>query len=229
MRPVVRGDLPKNEDGTAISFKEYGEAKRFLIDRIGKYCSYCETRINANLAIEHVRPKSKMPELALSWDNFLLACSSCNSTKGDVDVVLTDYFWPDKDNTFLYFLYDGKGLVKIKPNLTQQEKTKATKTIQLTGLDKRAPKPDTTEFKRASDLRFEHRLEAWQKANSHLKLFENAAVEDRPQLILLLVVIVEGTGFWSIWMTVFENHPNVKQALVDGISGTNKTCFEHLA
>lgn len=170
MRPVIKGDVPKDADGKEIVFKEYSEAKRSLIDRIGQYCSYCETPINANLALEHVRPKKKVPHLELSWNNFLLACSSCNSTKGDGDIDLTDYFWPDKDNTFLYFLYDGSGLVKIKPNLNLQEKTKAEKTTKLTGLDKPAPKPNTTKYNKASDLRVEHRLGAWELANKHLKM-----------------------------------------------------------
>jgi len=226
LRPVVKGEVPKNKDGTDIVFKEYGEAKRFLIDRIGKYCSYCETRINSNLAVEHVRPKKKVPELELSWDNFLLACSSCNSTKGDDDIILADYFWPDIENTFLYFLYDGCGLVKVKPGLTPQQETKARETIKLTGLGKPAPKPNTKEYKKASDLRVEHRLEAWKKANTHLKLFENAPIDNKQQLILYLVDIVESSGFWSIWITVFENHQDVKRALVNGILGTNKDYFK---
>ncbi|MCX7108579.1 MAG: HNH endonuclease [Proteobacteria bacterium] len=62
---------------------EWGNARRQLIAAIGPYCSYCGLRINSNLAIEHILPKSSFPDSAYAWSNFLLACPSCNSCKGD--------------------------------------------------------------------------------------------------------------------------------------------------
>jgi uncharacterized protein (TIGR02646 family) len=40
-------------------------------------CMYCED--SAGTDIEHFWPKSAYPERAFNWDNYLLACSSCNS------------------------------------------------------------------------------------------------------------------------------------------------------
>lgn len=40
-------------------------------------CMYCED--SAATDIEHFWPKSKYPERAFSWTNYLLACSGCNS------------------------------------------------------------------------------------------------------------------------------------------------------
>lgn len=40
-------------------------------------CMYCED--NEGTDIEHFWPKSKYPEAAFSWSNYLLACSHCNS------------------------------------------------------------------------------------------------------------------------------------------------------
>jgi len=40
-------------------------------------CMYCED--SAATDIEHFWPKSKYPERAFSWSNYLLACSCCNS------------------------------------------------------------------------------------------------------------------------------------------------------
>jgi len=40
-------------------------------------CMYCED--SAGTDIEHFWPKSEYPERAFNWDNYLLACSSCNS------------------------------------------------------------------------------------------------------------------------------------------------------
>ncbi len=40
-------------------------------------CMYCED--SAGTDIEHFWPKSAYPERAFNWDNYLLACSGCNS------------------------------------------------------------------------------------------------------------------------------------------------------
>ncbi|MEZ4852315.1 MAG: HNH endonuclease, partial [Bacteroidia bacterium] len=69
MRPIIKGAIPKNNEGLDIVFPDYKYARRYLIDRIGEYCSYCERKIEANLAVEHVQPKSLNPDLELSWDN----------------------------------------------------------------------------------------------------------------------------------------------------------------
>lgn len=61
----------------------WGDARRALIQSVGAYCSYCSAPIFSHLAIEHVLPKSTFPESAFSWPNFLLACSTCNSVKGN--------------------------------------------------------------------------------------------------------------------------------------------------
>lgn len=42
-------------------------------------CMYCED--SAGTDIEHFYPKSKYPERAFRWDNYLWACSHCNSNR----------------------------------------------------------------------------------------------------------------------------------------------------
>ncbi len=64
MRPVDKGSVPE-EDGKEVVFKKYNQAKGYLIERLGRYCSYCENSINANLALEHVLPKEHYPEKEL--------------------------------------------------------------------------------------------------------------------------------------------------------------------
>ena len=91
MRPIIRGDVPKNTQGEDKIYRNYGSARRDLIGRIGQYCCYCNMRLESGLAIEHVRPKKPVPELETTWSNFLLACTNCNSTKGDEDVDLEDF------------------------------------------------------------------------------------------------------------------------------------------
>ncbi|SFV61407.1 hypothetical protein MNB_SV-3-1074 [hydrothermal vent metagenome] len=46
-------------------------------------CAYCEQKLlDAPKHIEHYRPKDIYYWLAYSWDNLLLCCGSCNSSKG---------------------------------------------------------------------------------------------------------------------------------------------------
>lgn len=85
MRPLDKGAVPRAGDG-AIRFGHYSDAHPHLVERLGDYCSYCERRLPASLAVEHVQPKSHVPELETSWDNFLLACTNCNSVKGSKPV-----------------------------------------------------------------------------------------------------------------------------------------------
>lgn len=71
--------LAKLADGSS----NWGNARRELINRIGAYCSYCGSSVFSHLAIEHRLPKSTFPAKAFHYPNFLLACSSCNSAKGN--------------------------------------------------------------------------------------------------------------------------------------------------
>jgi hypothetical protein len=96
----------------------WGGARRDLITALGQYCSYCGSSVFSHLAIEHRLPKSTFPGFAFSYRNFLLACSTCNSAKGNdpnqgtvdghplrtdqASALITDaieYLWPDADWT----------------------------------------------------------------------------------------------------------------------------------
>jgi 5-methylcytosine-specific restriction endonuclease McrA len=61
----------------------WGAARKDLIGAIGAYCSYCNSPVYSHLAIEHKLPKSTFPQQAFKYANFLLACSTCNSAKGN--------------------------------------------------------------------------------------------------------------------------------------------------
>jgi len=225
MRPVNKGAKPLDAKGNAIRFKEYSESRRYLIDRIGEYCSYCESKILTSLAVEHVQPKSAKPHLKLEWSNFLLACTNCNSIKGAKEIELTNYVWPDIDNTYELFSYDNSGLVKVASNIDVSLKDKVEASIQLTGLDRLPPKQGTVEWKKASDRRFEHRIQAWVTSHEHMATYSNADVEMRKVIIPFVKDIVLGEGFWSIWMTAFQGFPEVQQELVDSFPGTNVAYF----
>lgn len=220
MRPVIRGDCPQNAAGQYIQFSDYANARKELIARLGEYCSYCEMQLDASLAVEHVQPKQPpgsavvMVQRALSWDNFLLACTNCNSTKSNTDVVLNDYLWPDRDNTFKAIKYTEGGVVSSVADVDQ---VRANKLIQLVGLDKM---PDT---QTASDRRWLNRKEAWDMATrAKERLCRSNSNEMKDQI----TETVQAKGYWSIWMTVFKDDADMLSRFIAIMPGTDTTCFD---
>lgn len=220
MRPVVRGACPIDGEGNDLKFSEYPQARGELIKRIGERCSYCEMHLDASLAVEHVKPKKPpgavvaMPERELAWENFLLACTNCNSTKGDKDVVLEDYIWPDRDNTFMALTYSEGG--RVSPSGGARE-VHAQNMITLVGLDKT---PETAE---ASDRRWLNRREAWDIAQESLA---DLRKNDTPELRRQIIRTVKAGAYWSIWMTVFEAYPDMRRDIINAIAGTSTACFD---
>ena len=218
MRPIIKGEHP-SESGQPKLFKEYQQARKDLIDRLGQYCSYCEMKLDASLAVEHVQPKSLYPALEREWNNFLLARTNCNSTKGSQDIILSDYYWPDEDNTFRAFTYLQGGLVRPHPQLNNQEKIKAKATLKLTGLDK--PFVNDPEVK---DRRLLNRRETWDIATRSLnRLRTNDTLLMREQVAEHSV----SQGYWSVWMTVFKDDPDMLRRFIEAFPGTCQDCFDY--
>jgi uncharacterized protein (TIGR02646 family) len=155
---VKRGASPKTDD-----FADYADAKLYLISRLGSYCSYCERKINTQLAVEHIQPKA-LPAYAHKigeWGNFLLACVNCNSTKKDKDVILADVFLPDRDNTFIAFQYTLDGKVQPANGIAVGLANKAKDTLALSGLDKKINTVFDENGKQIAIDRVSQRMEAW--------------------------------------------------------------------
>ena len=226
MRPVNKGLNPVYDNGDVIIFTDYSRSRRYLIDRIGEYCSYCERKIEANLAVEHVKPKDTNPALALVWSNFLLGCTNCNSTKGSKPVNLEDFVWPDINNTFEYFSYNHTGIVNIHNTVTNTTlRIKIQNMLNLVGLQKYPPRHGTADWERASDRRFDHRIQAWSEANNYLNLYDQANDAVKLLMIPSITTIVVYQGFWSIWMSVFSDFPDVQISLINSYSGTQIEFF----
>ncbi len=214
MRPVVRGSWPLDAEGEQKNFAQYQNARKDLIDRLGAYCSYCEMQLDASLAVEHIQPKDSHPSKALHWNNFLLACTHCNSTKGAKNIDLNDYLWPDWDNTFRALDYQ-QGIVTSVPGI---EQAKADRMIRLVGLNK-MPKPSDN----ASDRRWLSRIEAWsmaERANQRLSRCNTDEMRDQ------ILDTVKSKGYWSIWMTQFRDHPDMLKRLIEAFPGTCTQCFD---
>lgn len=214
MRPVDKGVAP-------AVYAQYQDAGPDLRERLGDYCSYCERWIETNLAVEHIQPKSVAEALVTEWDNLLLACVNCNSTKGDTPIKLADYFWPDTDNTLLAFEYLPGGRIGPHPGLLPAMTRKAVTTLKLTGLDRYPSGPAQKPTK--SDRRWLRRQQAWTKAGRYRDVL---AAHDTVELRKAIVDVATGRGEFSIWWTVFAGDVDMRRRLREAFIGTHAASFD---
>lgn len=215
MRPVERGVAPK-------IYSRYKDAIEDLEGRLGSYCSYCERSLPVGLAVEHIIPKVLHPELETEWTNFLLGCPSCNSVKGARTVEIDNFLWPDRDNTLLAFVYSKGGFVRLTDNMSNERKTKAQALLDLVGLQRHQASGWVKPAPR--DKRWQQREEIWTAAEKCRELFETSdrSVQARD----LVLEFAKSTGFFSVWMTVFDNYPDMKRELIKLFPGTAMSCFD---
>lgn len=228
MRPVNRGACPCDDSGRALNFHpEYANARGELIKRLGEYCSFCESRLQAGLHVEHILPKrpeghnEDMPERVGDWNNFLLACVNCNSHKARTEFPDGECMFPDRCDTFSAITYSEGGQARPSASLPQRDRQRALNLIELVGLNAR---PATKQkLKRMSDRRWLNRRKAWNMAqdshNDVLNNIDNAALLDN------IVKIVIAGGHWSIWMQVFNDIPEFKEKLISQFPGTARQYF----
>lgn len=218
MRPVDKGPAPRTD------YTDYKQALPDLIERLGPYCSYCERRLEIGLAVEHVQPKSMEAALELEWINFLLGCVNCNSCKGKKEIELEKYLWPDVHNTFLAIEYTEGGVPRVStdPRVSDRDQQRAGKLIELIGLDRRPGIPGKKPAKR--DRRWYYRNETWNKAQQKLAAWRRNPSEELGDAIVDLA----GQGYWSVWMTVFKDEPEMLRRFLEAeqMRGTARACFD---
>lgn len=207
MRRVDRGPWPQ-EDGHRKVFRPYRKAKSDLLKRLGRYCSYCERR--GDLHVEHVVPKVHRSDLAEEWTNFLLGCVNCNSIKGSRNRSRDGYTWPDEDVPWSAFDYLPGGRVEVAANLPDSDRIKAERLFDLVGLGRR-PAADPE----AKDMRYLYRLEAWDTAQMARNKLDKKHTDTES-----VVELAKATGFWSVWMKVFEGNADVRGHLRDAFPGS---------
>lgn len=220
MRPVTRGDSPQTPD-----YDNYRDAFPELVSRMGMFCAYCERRIATQLAVEHIQPKG-LPEYAHlqgRWDNFLLGCVNCNSTKGDKDVILSDVLLPDRDNTAAAYEYTMDGKIVVRAAITSGQREMAQRTLSLVGLDRRLSEVIDANGRLVAIDRAAQRMETWLIAQeSWNDLQANPSDQLRRQIVRTAVA----QGFFSIWMTVFEDNLVIRRLLIQEFVGTAMDCFD---
>jgi uncharacterized protein (TIGR02646 family) len=215
MRPVERGNAPR-------AYSRYQDAIGDLEDCLDRYCSYCERRFQVSLAVEHVVPKSLDRTRERDWNNYLLSCVNCNSVKGTTPTNETDFFWPDRDNTLLALDYKPGGLVEAKATLTDAQRQKAEKLIDLVGLDRHPGQP--VEKRPADrDQRYMDREMVWKLA---MLKREALARSDNEDFRTVIADLARAEGFFSVWMSVFEADSDMRRRFFEGLIGTAKNCFD---
>lgn len=211
MRPINKGNWPtKGARGVRKRvFTDWKRAIPHLKGRTGKYCHFCEMKVTNAIAIEHIKPQEHFPKLVSHWDNFLLICNHCNSHKGATiprSSYRKRYFWPHLNNTLMAFDFKISG--EIIPNTAylknQPQIDRANSTIKLYGLDK------TVTAQGNSDDRLLERMEAYKQAID--RLLEYA---DGDATINAIVDSAKNTGFFSVWLKVFDGEPAVRTALIN--------------
>ncbi len=225
MRPISRGPSPKHQD-----FKKYKDALPYLLSRLGFFCSYCERYVSAGLEVEHLQhkdPNGGFPLLAGRWENFLLSCKNCNTTKGTKTVYPSEFLLPDRDNTHIAFQYQPDGTVKVESNLDPNLARLADNTLRLVGLHKAAFEQLDKQGKRVYIDRVSQRMQAWGEAqDAHDGLMADPQNWALRQSIVKLAV---KTGFFSVWMSVFANEIPMQLQFVNAFSGTRESeCFDPL-
>lgn len=222
MRPVDKGTAPSKV------YRQYQDAEADLEKRLGAYCSYCEFPIKHVPEVEHKEAKSRGGEL-LDWNNMLLTCKYCNTRKstivgkGDKD----KYIWPDEDDTFHAFTYHN-GIPRLNEDYLNRKGIRMKeKTQNLYNLLKLCNRPTDPKEK---DRRFFMRNEALNCALNSLEGWENMETDhDKESFLKQTVLLALSCGFFSVWMEVFKEHPEVGKELISAFPGTKEQFCKMIA
>jgi rubredoxin len=76
------------EEQIFYSSPEWVKLRNIVIDEEGRICAECHRQINDDndLTVDHIRPRSKYPDLSLKRENLRVLCRRCNSIKKDKEL-----------------------------------------------------------------------------------------------------------------------------------------------
>jgi len=116
MIALVRPECP---NPAALTNGDYADKinKEALRKSTSGKCMYCESKIEHNsfAHVEHIKPKSKFPELEFVWENHGYCCQSCNTNKWQKYDEVTPFIDPYSEKPenhlvfFGFFLYPKQG------------------------------------------------------------------------------------------------------------------------
>src|SRR5688572_25480092 len=63
----------------------HGQIKAAIQLETSEKCAYCESKVLHTYFgdVEHILPKSRLPELVVKWENLTFVCAQCNNRKRD--------------------------------------------------------------------------------------------------------------------------------------------------
>jgi hypothetical protein len=225
MRPIVKkqpGEDITYEDsrGNIVShtiqaaYNDYRDAKLPLTGNLGCYCSYCERQFDVvALEVEHMEAIENGGSKT-DWDNFLLSCKLCNTVKS-TKLAGNNNHWPHLNNTFIDFIYEEDGRVKLNPKLSGLSKDRAQKLFDLVKLGRY--KKDATNV----DFRWKKRMETWNTAKRFRESYTAGKLDEYD-----IIEIAKNTGCWSIWFTAFAGYDEIRKLLISEFPGTCSSCFD---
>ncbi|MFC7336133.1 HNH endonuclease [Haloferula chungangensis] len=221
MKPVDKGQ-------SLGTLARYPDAKPELLLRLGLQCSYCEEPGSPqSLHIEHIYPKDPHPEFEREWDNFLVACSTCNTYKHHHlgSARQTDlegrYVWPHRENTMCAFHYFDDGRVEVVPGLSADLSQAAGDTLNMIG----AMKSPAAAANYGEDIAYdgmEKRKEMWEIASENRRDYLASDGAFSPGSIARNA---SKMGHFSIWMAVFHDRPEVRSELIRQFKAASN-CFD---
>ena len=80
-RTIVPNEEWQDDIGSSFyESEEWKSLRRKVFHEYPAYCGRCGSK--KQLEVDHIKPRSKYPELALDFDNLQILCSTCNLKKG---------------------------------------------------------------------------------------------------------------------------------------------------
>ncbi|HAI68682.1 MAG TPA: hypothetical protein DCM38_04495 [Gammaproteobacteria bacterium] len=90
----------------------------------------------------------------------------------------------------------------------------------MTGLDRH---PNASTKPTPKDKRWNHRRQVWDLAQQAKRLL---ALNDNPDMRKFIVKNAKAHGFWSIWMSLFQDDPDMLNRFIQAFPGTCHQCFD---
>lgn len=219
MRPIIK-TTKLDSNGSPLEYKAWTDAKPELVGETGEFCAYCGKQVNrVDLQVDHVYGKRtkdtngnlKYDHLKYRWDNFLLSCINCNTTKGKKDVAVLQPFLPHINNLLHFIEVINGGTVQIKQTVTGVELLRTLAFIDLVGLDRKPGDPDFSD----KDDRWDCRLKVYDIATRQRVKY--CAVPQTTD-IENIVDLASSNGQFAIWYCTFIGIDPVIDALINGIT-----------